>query len=316
MPNISSIHIDQALTNIAIGYPVNGLIGPRLLSDVPVEKKTDKYFIFDSDREGIAQIDDRREPGAEAVEVDLSVSTDSYDTGGHSLKSVVPQEEYENADSPLRPLADKTEFLAGRLLINQEISLKAALDAALTGGLTSDPTNEWNDYTSGDPVADMNTAIDSVEDNTGFRPNIIAMDSKVWRAVKHHPDIVDRVKYMGTDNSPGDVTVEGFAALFDLEEIIVSWQSQNTALKGQSASLSRIWGDDVYVAYRPPRPGLKIPAFGYRYVWRPFTGGLNGWMVRRWTSEERMADVVQADKYYDQKITLAAAGYRLQNRLS
>lgn len=316
MPDVSSNHINQALTNLAIGYPVGGFIAPYLLKDIPVAKKSDSYFIFDADRRGVARLDDRRAPGGVAKEVDFDLSTGSYNTGSHALKGAISKEERENADLPQQPEMDRTEYLAGILMTNMEYDCKAALDAALTGALTSDPTNEWDDKENGDPFTDINTAITSIENATGFTPNVMAMDIKVFRALKDHPAILERVLYNAGSTNPALVAPQTIASLFDFEEVIVGKSVENTAAKGQDASLSRIWGSDVYIAYRPSRPGIKIPAFGYRFVWTPFEGSMGGWSVRTWFSDEREADMVQVERYYDQKITLSSAGYRLQNRLS
>jgi hypothetical protein len=314
MPEQSTIHVDAPLTNVAIGYPTQGFIAARLLTDLPVRKKSDLYFIFDSAKRAQAASDDAREAGAEAREEDFAVSTGSYICAGHALRAAVPDEERENADAPISPMIDKTEFLVNKVLTNMEISLAAQLASEITA--TSDPTNEWDDYTNGDPIADMKLAIDAVEDATGFKPNVMSMDTKVWRALKFHPAILEKVIYGGSNGAPADISPQAVAALFDLEEVIIGNPLKNTAVLGQTASMSRIWGSDVYVAYRPPRAGLKIPALGYRFTWEPFSGGTNGWMVSTWRSEERKSDLVQVDKYFVHKITLAAAAYRLQNRLS
>lgn len=313
MPEISAIHTNVPLTNLAIGYPTTGLISQRLLLDLPVQKKSDLFYIFDAARSKEIQTDDKRSPGSNAVEVDFDLTTDNYNCGGHALQAIVPDEEAENADSPLQPQADKTDFLVDKLLLNQEIALAAALAAGLSG---SDPANEWNDYTNGDPFADVTLAQNTIEDATGFKPNVIAMDSKVWRALKDHPDMIDRVKYTGTGDRPGEVSLRGAAEVFEVDEIIVSTAMKNTAVEGQTASLSRVWGDEVIVAYRPARAGLKIPALGYRMVWSPFMGSRMGWQVKTWRNEERGGTMIRAQKYYDQKITLAGAGYILQNRLT
>lgn len=313
MPQVSSVHVDKALTNLAIATPATGFLAPRLLPDLPVEKVSDLFYKFDAGRRNIAEPDDMRAPGTEANRSDYEVTTDSYICTGHALSGVIPDEEKENADSPIQPVRDKVEHLVEKLLTKQDIRAKAIIDAGIPG---SDPTHEWDDYTNGDPFADFKLAINTVEDATGKTPNICAMDTKVWRALKDHPDLVDRVKYTGGNSNPGEVTRQALAELFELDEVIIGSAQKNTAIQNQTASLARIWGSDVYVAFRPSRPGLKIPAFGYRMVWRPFSGARSGFMVKRWREEKKTADMVEVSKYYVHKLTLVGAGYRLQNRLT
>jgi len=318
MPEVSAVHINTPLTNLAIGYQNDGFISQRLLAEVAVRKATDSYFIFDSTRQNIMEVDDKRRPGAKANEVDFDMTNSTYTTLGHALQSIVPDEEEENADSPITPQIDKTEALVERLMTGQDINCKSQLDASLTGAQTSDPTHEWDDYTNGDPLADIRLAINTIEDVTGFRPNVVAMDRKVFRAVKDHPDVLERVIYGGSNPDPAKVSEEAIATVFDVEEIVVAGALKNTAIQGQTASLSRVWGSDVYVLYRPTRAAIKVPACGYRFVWEQFMGSQNtsGWLVETWRDDERKGNMVRVQKHYDQKITLATAGYRLQNRLS
>jgi hypothetical protein len=112
------------------------------------------------------------------------------------------------------------------------------------------------------------------------------------------------------------VSTQVIASLFGFDEILLSDAIKNTAIEGQAASTSVVWGDDVYVFYRPPSPGMMVPAMGYRFDWSPFSGSPNGWMVNRWREEGIHSDMVEVMKYYDQRIILATAGYRLKERLT
>lgn len=316
MPNPTDLHVVQSLTNVAIGYPTQEFLGPQILQDVPVMKQSDKYFLFDSAQRKAAQHADHRAPGAAAREVDFDVTTATYVCEAHALSKIVSDEERENADPAIQADISTVEYLTQRLLLNQDIALKAAIDAAVTGDYTSDPTNEWDDYTSGDPDADLRLAINQVEDATGITPNTIAMDSKVWRALANHPDMIDRVDKMATNERPGQLNAAGLQRLYGLR-VAMAAISKNTAVEGQTTAVkSRVWGSDVYLFYQPPRPGLNLPAFGYRFVWRPFSGGAQGYQVTRVRQDARHGDLIEIQRYYDQKITLATAAYRLQNRLS
>ena len=318
MPEVASVHTMRALTNLAVGYPTDGFIASRLMADVPVLKQSDDYFIFDAARRASAAKDDARAPGAAANLADFDMTTGTYKCAGHALRRLIPDEERENADPPNQPDIDAVEFLVGSLLVNQEIDCKAKLDAGITGGYTSDPTNEWDDYDNGDPYADINLAINAIEDGCGYTPNVMGMDSKVFRALVNHPDILERVLGGGSNEVPAQVLERAIAALFGLEELAVAKSQNNTAVQGQDASMSRIWGSDVYIGYRAPRAALKVPSLGYRFIWRPFSGGNQGFMVSKSRAAEPSAksDEIVAEKHYDQKVTCTTAGYRLQNRLT
>ena len=317
MPNATDVHVDRPLTNLLVGRLPKRFIGSVLLPDLPVKHKSDEYYIFDSGNRGRSQSDDLRSDLSETNRVDFDYTTGTYATEGHALKTVIPREVIANAERPLRPFVDGMDYVVARQLINQEIDAKAVLDAVLTGGQTSDPTNEWDDTANGDPFSDINLAVETIEDATGLAPNVMGMDSKVWHALRDHPDIVDRVKYMGTSDDPGQITTKGVAALFGLDEVAVTPESKNTAVKGQSASLSRIWGSDVYVAHVAADPSIMTRSMGYRFVWSGLAGAnRDGYAVDRWYDKNVKGYHVEVERYYVHEVTSAVSGYRLQNRLT
>jgi hypothetical protein len=53
------------------------------------------------------------------------------------------------------------------------------------------------------------------------------------------------------------------------------------------------------LAYNPPRPGLKTPAYGYEFVWG--FGGADQ-IVDRWREERRASDVIRTRRRYDLKL--------------
>ncbi|HUT62107.1 MAG TPA: hypothetical protein VNA25_30075, partial [Phycisphaerae bacterium] len=57
------------------------------------------------------------------------------------------------------------------------------------------------------------------------------------------------------------------------------------------------------------------PTFAVRPSWIG-SDSIQGIRVDRWREPKRVADRVQANIWYQLKVTLAGAGYRLQNRLT
>jgi hypothetical protein len=69
MPEVSQVHIDAALTNVSVAYRNPDYIADIVAPQVAVRKQSDKYYIYDAERERFRQSNDRRAPGAEADEV-------------------------------------------------------------------------------------------------------------------------------------------------------------------------------------------------------------------------------------------------------
>lgn len=312
MPNLNQVHVSRPLTNLAIGTSVKGLIAPELVPALMVPNSNGQYYVFDSEKRAFAADNDLRPPGAEAKTIDYNVTTESFTTSGHALAGYVPVETEADADNPpVAPRNGLTKTLISKVLVAQEIACKTALDAAITQ--TDTPTKNWDDYTDGDPFGDIETAISAIEDATGYTPNTIAMDSKVWRGVRNHPDLIARVVAGGNNATPAELSRQAFASLFDFDKVIVGNPQKNVAVKGQTADLDRIWAGDVYITYQPQTPMIDEPAFAYQFDWDAFSGdGENmGWMVQTDYDKKKHSWWVEVSKHYVYKVTMANAGYRI-----
>ncbi len=99
MPDISTVHLDQFLTNVSIAYQNATFYGRQLFPIVPVNKQTNKYPIFGKERFKV--YDDSRRPGAEALErPGWRLSNDFYFCDGHAQKEIIPDELLANSDVP------------------------------------------------------------------------------------------------------------------------------------------------------------------------------------------------------------------------
>lgn len=312
MPQVIDVHLNGLLRDISIAFPQGNLISPRLLAEIPVRKQTDEYPLYDTARRGEAPSNDTRSPGATANELKYDVETASYACKDHANKEEVTDELVANADDPFDPFGDAANNVTKRIMVNQEIDLKTIMDAGITQTAAAGSGTGWN-QDGGTPISDINTGINAIEDATTFTPNVLAMDSKVWRALRNNPEIVERVLAGGGNENPANISTGGVAELFGLEEILISTASKNAAVKGQNVSLSRVWGLVAYLVYRPTGPSLKTPAFGYRFRWTLGPGGREGFNAFSWRdADESMKKWwVAIEKYYDQKITLPNAGYKI-----
>ncbi|MFC1601794.1 hypothetical protein ACFL34_05540 [Candidatus Sumerlaeota bacterium] len=309
MPEVSDIHVDSALTNVSVQYGANQYVADRLLPVVPVAKQSDKYFILDADREGLRQSDDRRAPGAEAMEADFNASTGSYFCEDHALQAIVSDEERANADPAIQADIAKVEFLSNKILLNKEIALAAALATGVTQATTV--TNKWNDYTDGDPVKNINDSIKTIVDAVQLVPNTLIIDYSVFLALKDHPDIVERVKFGSSPVNPSLVSEQTLAQVFGLRQVLVARSFKNTAKKGQTASVSAVWSDTAYLAYVPENPGLRQLALGYTFAWNNGGLGQGGRVVETWRNDARKGDQLRVSFYYDQKLVAAAAACKM-----
>ena len=307
-----NVHIDQALTAISIGYPNNGLVGERLLPSVPVKKQSDKYYIFG--REGWLPEDDARAPGTVANEVaGLAVSTDTYYAKEHSLQIPVTDEERENVDSPLAPDRDATEMVTSKIMLGREVAIKTLVTTAANynagNTVTLSGGTQWNsaNYATSDPIADLRLGKATIHSKIFMEPNTLVIPYQVMTALEDHPDFLERIKY----SERAIFSPELLASVLGFSSVVVPGVGFNSANPGATPTLGYLWGKDVVMAWVPPRPGLKIPAFGYEFTW-------GSQYVDRWREEPRKSDLIRASRRYDLKLTaldgsgLAIAGYLIK----
>jgi hypothetical protein len=338
-----NVHIDIVLTQISVAWPNEGLVGQALFPSVPVQKQSNKYYIFQGREGWYPALDDARAPGTEANEVPgLTVSVGSYYAQEHALQIAVTDEERENADSPLSPDIDGTEMLASRIALGKEyriynlVTTAANFNSTLTNAMSGSPANGfgvyWDTSATATPVKDIRVAMRLVHKLAFLQPNTVIIPYKVMSALEDAQDFITRIQYV----ERAILTPDLVAACLSLDNVIVPGFGFATNNPGQVLALSYLWNIEVLLAYTPPRPGLKVPAFGYQFTWgfgagggggigygsgafsgqgipngsgpdtlNPSTGGpgdngnLTGGIVDRWREERRASDVIRFRQRYD-----------------
>jgi len=321
MPDVSSVHVDQALTNVSVGYRPNSYISEEIFPPVTVQRQSDKYYKVDEKREAMRLSDTSRAPGAEANEVDFDLSTDTYFCEDHALEGIIPDEERANADPAVQADINRAELITDKILLGKEVGLVTLLEAGLategTNLTTLDAGKEWSNYSTGDPVADVQGAIAKhIATSKGQVPNGMVLPYEVFLKMKDHPDIIDRVKYGGSTGNAGVVNAETLAQVFGIDRLWVPRSFKNTAKQGAAASMSAVWGEnDVVLCYIPAAPGLRTQALGYSFRWNVGGGSVDGMLVERWREAKRHGDMISVRYYYDQKVVDSGCAHRIANTL-
>jgi len=315
-----NVHIDKILTQISIGWPQQGFVGEALFPAVPVNKQSDIYYVYG--REGwLPERGDERAPGTEANEIPgMQVSTQPYYAKEHALQIPVTDEERENADSPLSPDRDATELVTSKILLGRELAIRTlattAANYATGNSATLSGTQQWDNAAS-TPIANFKAGIMAVYAKLFLRVNTVVCPFQVMTVLEDHATILDRIKY----SERAIFSPELLAALVGIDNWVVPGVGYNTAVNyGAAETLGYVWSDDVIMAWVPPRPGLKTPAYGYEFVWRYPGAGVQA--VDRWREEKRKSDLVRVSRRYDLKHTAldgsgkVVAGYLYKDVLS
>jgi hypothetical protein len=154
-----------------------------------------------------------------------------------------------------------------------------------------------------------------VQQQIGDFPNYLLLSQPVMDALANHPRILDRCKYTA-NGARNQLDEQDLARVFKVEKVLVSAAlfqgsgSTGTLVpvnEGAADSLGYIMGRKALLFYRPPRPGLRVPTFGYTFFWSKRSG------VLRWRELSLESDFLRVKKYYAQQVVAAVAAYLWQN---
>jgi hypothetical protein len=312
-PTARDLHVDALLTNLSIAYQNLEYIADRIFPLVPVQKQSDRIAKYDQSFwfRDEAKL---RAPGTKSARGGFTVDTsETYFCDRYSYGHEIYDEERDNADSVFNLDRDAVEMVTDKMLMRREVAF--ATDFFTTGKWGADKVGgtdftQWSDYANSQPLVDLTTWRDDIEGKIGREPNKLIIGKQLWSSLKWHPDLIDTIKY----TQRGQVSLELFAALAEIPEVMVGKAIYTTSVEGTaegSVTYSRIWGKHALLIYVPPRPSLLTPSGGYTFVWQRVPSAIQ--YIRRFRDEERECDIIEANSYFDQKLTGASAGIFAQN---
>lgn len=325
------------LTRLAISYlpTTAGFIGTRMVPGVTVGAASGDYNILP--REEWLRMQGKELANNEPPPLGtFGFSTGQYSVKEFGLSANWTQRDLNNADvggigaARLRNL--KTEFVTfqAQLAVEKAIKDMVQTDGSWTfvkTGVSSSPSTnqflQWNDASS-DPISDMQAWKLAVFYATGFMPNKLQLPIEAINALKLHPDIIDRIKYTGSDSSPARVNMTTLAALFEVDEILVPMSVTNSANEGATAVIASMWGKDAHLYYAPASPSMEVPSAFYRFNWgaadgyvgpQPFGRGVNseGLYIANYITDRPAAEWVESRWYTVPKVTAASLAVRIKS---
>ncbi|MFH0902137.1 MAG: major capsid protein [Pseudomonadota bacterium] len=313
-PTSSMVHVNRPLTNISVAYmqaAVN-FIADRVFPIVPVAKQSDRYFKYARDdwyRDEAKVRAPASESAGSGFEID---NTPTYFCPVTAFHKDVDDQLRANADPPIDPDRDATQFVSQKLLLKREVDWAGAFFAAsvwagsttaadLVGGVDF---VQWGDNDS-TPIEDISAQIIHVASKTGFKPNKFVCSPKVMNALKQHPSILDRVKY----TQKGVVTADLIAGLLGVEEVLEAWGVKNSAAENGTESTDFIVGANAMLCYAAPSPSILAPSAGYTFTWTGLLGsGAYGNLIKKFRREELEADRIEGEMAYDHVVVASELG--------
>jgi hypothetical protein len=318
-PSQSDLHVNVPLTNVSVAYmqSADSYIADKVFPKVPVKKQSDLYWKYsksDWRRTDVA----RRAPSTETPGVGWNVDTDSYFAHVYGVHKDIDDQLRANADSNFLLDRDSTEFVTNQLLLKRDIDWASTYFTTGVWDNNYDGDSDftkWSDAAS-DPISQVAQYVIDFRKKTGFAPNIMVLGAEVMKALKNHPDIIDRIKY----TQRGIVTEDLIATMFGVNEIYTSYASKATGPQkpdavAQDAAATYEFINNAKSAlllYAPSAPSLMTPSAGYTFTWNGYLGGnTEGIKIKRFRMEHTASDRIEAEMTYDMKVVAPDLGVYL-----
>jgi hypothetical protein len=318
--------VSGPLQNVSVQYRNRNYVGDRVFPLLDIDSPEAKITTYDKgawfrDEAGL------RERGTRAKRGGYGTGTVSIDAHERAFaKEVTDEDRYESGlmnTAPLNPDIDAIEFCTDKIMLEKEKRIASTIFSATWSGGNEDAGGLWAADTyaafaggTGDNtfIDDVETRINTILTNTGFRPNVLLMDSTTYKEVKMEPTVLERIKY----TQRGVVTADLIAALFGLEEVLIGdaiYSSAKEKKDGTDFTSVNIWEKNsskgsAFLFYRPRNPGLRIPSAGYQARIR--YGANEGGGFRRtmkWREEAEHQDVYEVAEKTDILQVASYAGF-------
>lgn len=307
-PTAGDVHVNRPLTNFAQKYlqQANAFVAMQAFPNLPVSMQSDTYYTFsraDFYRDEAAV----RADGTESQGGGFTLSTDPYFAQVYSFHKLVTDRQRANADAAINLDESATQYVTHKLLIRRERQFVTNLFSTSLWG--TDQNVDWT-AASSDPIANVRTAIRTVQGNTGYRPNKMLIGRQAYDTLLDNDEILSRITGGSTNQMPAMVMRTLLAQLFELEQVFVMDSVVNTAIVGATESTGFIGGDNALVYYAPNTVGLEEPTAGVQFSWTGLLGNTAaGMRIRRFREESKQADKVEGDMAFDFKLVASELGY-------
>jgi hypothetical protein len=244
--------ISSRLTAISLAYqnPDVSLIYDEVLPETPVDASF-KWMNY-AQEQAYTVPDSKVGRTSRPNEVEFSGTEVQDAVVDHGFDDYVPVEDVTDDNQGVDPLGIATNFTTGLVKLAREIrvaSLVFANGTYVSGQkATLAGASQWSD-----PSSDPGPVISDALDSCLMRPNMAIFSQISWTKTRRNPNLVKAI--LGTTTGAGMVTRQQFADYFELQKVLVGAGFVNTAKRGQTAVMSRVWGKHVSFIYRDRTAG-------------------------------------------------------------
>jgi len=308
------VHVNTALDDVSVAYKqsATSYVASQSFPAVPVQKQSDVIFKFDKN-DFLRNEAGIRAPGTESNGGGFAIDSDtSYLAKVHAWHQDIPIETLKNSD--LSSLETQVaEAVMQKLLIDREVdwttnffTTELWANQGSPHDATGDATDstwpyfvQFNDQANSDPQDTIILGQESIQQNTGYKPNILISGLQVHNQLRKHADVKEQVKYTSSANVGNDY----LAQFFDINKYVVGSSVRATNVEGGAGPYSFNLGKNMLLVYAPDSPGILTPSGGYIFEWV----GLNDMgydvMMESWWHQDTHSQRVEGNMAYDAKLS-------------
>jgi len=318
-------HVDRYLTNYSMSWAQDqqNFVGRRASSLIPVTNQSNKYAEWDR---GFFWRDEfaRRPLGGRPSQISKKVNEGTYSAEEWALEDVIDDRQRANVDAPLDLDEASARTLTSKAMIKMDRLWAAAFFVpgtwtTLRVGTASTPgANQFLQFddANSDPIGTMDAAKDSMFQLTGFMPNTLVLGASVRTTLRSHPDIADRIKYVGV----GLADEVKLQELFDIPNVMTARGLYNAAAEGAADDFEYIVdGTSMWMGYIEPNPSLNSPTAVACFAWTGLIPGATnamGGVIERGRDDRAKSDWIQDRMAFDLKAVATDLGVFFQSVVS
>ena len=320
-----TLHVDRYLTNYSLAFlqSQGSFIAGRAASLIRVTNQSDKYVSYDR---GYFWRDEMTERplGGRPNQVGYKVSEGTYSAREWSAEHPVDDRQRANTDAPIKLDENATRLLSQKAMIRADriwatnFFVPSAWTTLRVGTASTPGTNQFLQFddANSDPIGVVDQAKDVMHQLTGFMPNTLVLGAGVRRTLRSHPDIADRIKYVGV----GLADEAKLSELFDVPNVMTARGVYNSADEGAADSFSYIVDSRaMWLGYIEPSPGLDSPTAIANFAWTGLIPGQTnsfGGVITRGRDDRAYSDWFHCRMAFDLKAVSADLGVFFQTTVS
>jgi hypothetical protein len=299
------LHVDVPLSQAIMNYRTEGLLGEFIFPVVPVTKQSNMipYIpLGEFSRSEVAL----RAPGTEANKVKFSVATMGYFCKNYALKYPLTIEDRENADEIWQVRQNGAYLITDLLRIQKELRVFNTVNSSTNVSTVFLPKSAWS--TGGNPLDALRTALNRVQDTTGFFPNNLVFGRTAWTTIQ----VNSFLRGLLYPHGGGLVAKSDLASILGVGNIEVATGYYNSNAEGFSASLATFFDDAVLGFYNAP--GSQIgPLPRYSATMRWSIPGIPNMAVEVHPFDSKVkAEEIEVGVYDDEKVLDKSLGFILK----